>query len=243
MHIYIFYTWFWRRMFFQLLFFILSYCGRLSTRTLNFVGWFGVWLMFWSVKVRHTWLRENQAPGQPWMPHPPCFLWASALSRNGSFFKKKRFYFFPLSPQSPLVHICTFFIVGPSSCGMWDAASAWFDEQCHFHARDSKKQNTGPPGAERANLTTRPRGQPLEMALFCPLSPRAHSSLLTQLLFASPGSYSYWTNAPSWMTILKVCSCQSFFPAVAVLTCVQKCLVCTFLILYLFVLVHLNFRK
>ena len=49
---------------------------------------------------------------------------------------------------------------------MWDATSAWFDEQCHVHAQDSNQQNTGPPAAERANLTTRPRGQPLTVLLF-----------------------------------------------------------------------------
>ena len=73
----------------------------------------------------------------------------------------KRFYFFPFSPQSPPVHSCICFVVVPSSCGMWDAASVWFDEQCHVRAQDSKQQNTGPPAAEHANLTPRPRGQPL----------------------------------------------------------------------------------
>uniref|UniRef100_A0A9L0TN73 Uncharacterized protein n=1 Tax=Equus caballus TaxID=9796 RepID=A0A9L0TN73_HORSE len=43
---------------------------------------------------------------------------------------------------------------------MWDAASVWFDEQCHVLAQDWNQQNTGPPAAERVNLTTRPRGQP-----------------------------------------------------------------------------------
>src|SRR3712207_6993902 len=47
-----------------------------------------------------------------------------------------------------------------SSCGMWDAASAWFDEQCHVCAQDSNQRNTGAPAVERANLTTQPRGQP-----------------------------------------------------------------------------------
>ena len=37
-------------------------------------------------------------------------------------------FIFPFSPQSPLVHSYIFFVVGPSSCGMWDAASAWLDE-------------------------------------------------------------------------------------------------------------------
>ena len=76
-----------------------------------------------------------------------------------------RFYFFLFSPQSPPVHSCLFFIVGPSSCGMWDAASAWSDEQCHVRALDSNQRDTGPPAAERANLTTRPRGQPLPLFL------------------------------------------------------------------------------
>ena len=54
--------------------------------------------------------------------------------------QKERFFlkilFFPCSPQSPPVHSCIFFVVGPSSCSMWDAASAWFDEQCHVHVQD-----------------------------------------------------------------------------------------------------------
>ena len=40
------------------------------------------------------------------------------------FFSFLKILFFPFSPQGPLVHSCIFFIVGPSSCGMWDAASA-----------------------------------------------------------------------------------------------------------------------
>ena len=73
--------------------------------------------------------------------------------------------FFLFLPKAPLVHSCILFVVGPSSCGMWDAASAWFDEQCrdeqcHVHAQDSNQRNTGLPAVERANLTTRPRGQP-----------------------------------------------------------------------------------
>ena len=70
------------------------------------------------------------------------------------------FNFFPFSPQSRTVHSCIFLVVGPSSCGMWDAASAWFDEQCHVRAQDSNQRNTVPPAAEHVNLTTRPPGQP-----------------------------------------------------------------------------------
>ena len=83
-----------------------------------------------------------------------------------SFFFFFKILFCPFSPHSPPVRSCIFFIVGPSSCGMWDATSAWFDEQCHVNAQDSNQRNTGPPAAERANLTTRPRGQPRESHYF-----------------------------------------------------------------------------
>ena len=63
-------------------------------------------------------------------------IWERPGSPCSLFFFFKRFYFFPFSPQSPPVHSCIFFVVGPSSCGMWDAASAWSDEQCHVRAQD-----------------------------------------------------------------------------------------------------------
>ena len=91
-------------------------------------------------------LNRSPSGGQA-VPTPPYYL----------FFKDFIFSFFP---QSPPVHSCIFFVVGPSSCGMWDAASAWSDEQCHVLAQDSNQRNTGPPAAEHTNLTTRPRGQP-----------------------------------------------------------------------------------
>ena len=90
-----------------------------------------------------------------------------------------RFYFFPFFPQSPPVHSCIFFVVGPSSCGMWDAASVWFDEQRHVHAQDSNQRNTGPPAAESANSTTGPWGQPLSSSSF-----KLHLPSLT--VFISP---------------------------------------------------------
>ena len=76
------------------------------------------------------------------------------------YFKKNFFLFFSFFSPKPPIHSCIFFLVGPSSCGMWDAASVWFDEQCHVRAQDSNQRNTGLPAAEHANLTTRPRGQP-----------------------------------------------------------------------------------
>ena len=76
------------------------------------------------------------------------------------FFFFLKILFSSFSPQNPPVHSCVFFVVGPSSCGMWDAASTWFDEQCHVCAQDSNQWNTGLPAAEHTNLTTRPWGQP-----------------------------------------------------------------------------------
>ena len=92
-------------------------------------------------------------------------LMDAEMAWSSFFFFKDFIIFFPFSPQSPPVHGCIFFVVGPSSCGMWDAASAWFDEQCHVHAQDWNQRNTGPPAAERANLTIRPWGQPLTVVL------------------------------------------------------------------------------
>ena len=34
-----------------------------------------------------------------------------------------------------------FLVVGPSSCGMWDAASAWLDVQCHVRTQDPNPQS------------------------------------------------------------------------------------------------------
>ena len=82
------------------------------------------------------------------------------------FFFLKIFIFSFFSPKAP-VHSCVFFVVGSSSCGMWDAASAWSDEQCHVRAQDSNQQNTGPPAVERANLTTRPQGPHHQSQDFC----------------------------------------------------------------------------
>ena len=56
------------------------------------------------------------------------------------FFFFLRFYFSFFSPKPP-IHSCIFLVVGPSSCGMWDATSAWLDEQCHVLAQDPNRQN------------------------------------------------------------------------------------------------------
>ena len=47
-----------------------------------------------------------------------------------------RFYFSFSPPKSPGTQLCIL-VVGPSSCGMWDAASACLDERCHLCGQDS----------------------------------------------------------------------------------------------------------
>ena len=73
------------------------------------------------------------------------------------FFFFKIFSFFS---QSPPVHSCVFLVVGPSSCGMWDATSAWLDEWRHIRAQDSNRWNSGLPKQNMRTLTTQPWGQP-----------------------------------------------------------------------------------
>uniref|UniRef100_A0A9L0SXI5 Dual specificity mitogen-activated protein kinase kinase 5 n=2 Tax=Equus TaxID=9789 RepID=A0A9L0SXI5_HORSE len=49
-------------------------------------------------------------------------------------------------------------VAGPSSCGMWDAASTWPDEWCHVHAQDP---NPGPPqrNVKPSNMLVNTSGQ------------------------------------------------------------------------------------
>ena len=53
------------------------------------------------------------------------------------------FFFSPSSPQSRLPPAPQYIVVGPSSCGMWDA-STWPDELCHVHAQEPNQRNPGP---------------------------------------------------------------------------------------------------
>ena len=57
------------------------------------------------------------------------------------FFKILLFSFFSPKPFSPQLYIL---VVGPSSCGMWDAVSAPLHELCHVRARDLNRRNPGP---------------------------------------------------------------------------------------------------
>ena len=75
---------------------------------------------------------------------PTHFRNELTLPRWTFFFFKD--FSFPFFPQSAPVRSCVFFlVVGPSTCGMWDAASAWLDEQCHVHAQGSNQPNPEPP--------------------------------------------------------------------------------------------------
>uniref|UniRef100_A0A9L0T568 Potassium channel tetramerization domain containing 19 n=1 Tax=Equus caballus TaxID=9796 RepID=A0A9L0T568_HORSE len=42
-------------------------------------------------------------------------------------------------------------VAGPSSCGIWDAASTWPDERCHVRAQDPNQRNPG--GLQRSART------------------------------------------------------------------------------------------
>ena len=84
------------------------------------------------------------------------------------FFFFLRFYFSFFS-QSPLVYSCVFLVMGPSSWGMWDAVSAWLDEQCHVRAQDSELVKPWAAEAEHTNPTIQPWGRPLHYSLHNPL--------------------------------------------------------------------------
>ena len=59
------------------------------------------------------------------------------------FFNILFFLFLPKAPQYVVGYI--FLVVGPSSWGVWDAASVWLDEWCHVPAQDPNPWNPGPP--------------------------------------------------------------------------------------------------
>ena len=52
------------------------------------------------------------------------------------------FLFFSPKPPSTWLYIV---VVRASGCAMWDATSAWPDEQCHVCTQDPNQQNPGPP--------------------------------------------------------------------------------------------------
>ena len=86
--------------------------------------------------------------------------WLTVLQTKG--LKKFSFYFllcfvlgflefflkllcFLLLPKAPRYIVVYFSVVGPSSCGMRDAASAWPDERGRVGAQDPNLGNPGPP--------------------------------------------------------------------------------------------------
>ena len=67
-------------------------------------------------------------------------------------------FFFSLNPPSTELYIL---VVGPSSCGMWDAASMWPDDWRPCLRPGFEPAKPWVTVAECANLTTRPQGWPL----------------------------------------------------------------------------------
>ena len=60
------------------------------------------------------------------LPHMVFHVFILLRIHQTILFLFLRFYFSFFS-QSPHVHSCVFLVVGPSSCGMWDTASAWLE--------------------------------------------------------------------------------------------------------------------
>ena len=134
----------------------------------------------------------------PYSPLAPEGFLQGLLSTCFFFLK---ILFFPFSPQSPPVRSCIFFVVGPSSCGMWDAAPAWPDEQHHVHAQDLNQRNTRPPAAECAKPTTRPRGQPLSPCFLpsaCSTATAGSMSVLFSVVFLACDGSRHTQRLPSW---------------------------------------------
>ena len=98
---------------------------------------------------RHT---QHQLPGRShhrglalsWSikhwPVPPGFPEASQEDNELCFLFFPLFFFSPKPPSTQLYIL----VVGPSSCGMWDAAWAWPDERCHVCAQDPNRRKSGP---------------------------------------------------------------------------------------------------
>ena len=60
------------------------------------------------------------------------------------------FYFCFFSPNPPSTWLYIL-LVGHSSCGTWDAASPWPNEQCHVCGQDPNQRN---PGLAKRNART-----------------------------------------------------------------------------------------
>ena len=103
--------------------------------------------------------------------HPHYLSDFNSWGQNNFFFL---ILFFFVSLQSPLEHSCVFLVVGPSSCGTWDAASAWPWEVPH-PCPGFELAKSWAAQAEHTDLTTQPWGWPpkitfvliLPLCLFC----------------------------------------------------------------------------
>ena len=94
----------------------------------------------YSFLQRHKWTIPTIHTHAPWYTAVFYYLLCN-------FFLKILFFLF--LPKAPPVHSCIFLVVGPSSCGTWDAAPAWLDEQCHVGAQDGNRRNSGLPRRAR----------------------------------------------------------------------------------------------
>ena len=90
-----------------------------------------------------------------------------SYEHNSQKFQNLDFFLFPafFSPNPPSTWLYVI-VVGPSSCGMWDAASAWSDLAVPRLCPGSEPAKPWDAEAERANLTTRPGCWPLKLDLF-----------------------------------------------------------------------------
>ena len=77
--------------------------------------------------------------------HKISYLWTKHTWQVYFLWVFLNFIFFLFSPKALRYLVVHFLVVGPSSCGMWDAASAWLGEWCHVRAQDSNWRNPGLP--------------------------------------------------------------------------------------------------
>ena len=77
--------------------------------------------------------------------YPGINIWDHVYSKYLSIILSCFFFFLLFLPKSPQNMVVYFLVVGPSSCGIWDAASTQPYEQCHGCAQDLNLGNPGPP--------------------------------------------------------------------------------------------------
>ena len=104
----------------------------------------------------------------------------SVLRETEFFFLRFYFSFFSSKPSGTQLYI--FLVVGPSSCGMWDATSAWLNEcgamsapriqtgETLGHRSGACKLNHSPTGVATQNLKHGSDSLPIKLARSKPLT-------------------------------------------------------------------------